>query len=138
MHEFQLIRHFFSTGTASREDVILGIGDDAALLRVPPGHNVVTAIATRQDPKGEQSPEVLGREVLRLSLTRLTALGATPAWFTLALTMPEADNDWLARFSQSLKELARDSGVALIGGDTTRGPWSVTIISNGYIPLSGA
>jgi len=135
MREFELIKHFFSTGTAQREDVILGIGDDAALLRIPPGFEVVTAIATLRDPMQQESPESLGRDTLRLSLDRLMEFGATPAWATLALTMPKADKDWLARFSHGMKALALHSHVSLIGGDTTQGPLSVTIVSNGYRPV---
>jgi len=132
MHEFELIEHFFSDGGTQRQDVLLGVGDDAALLQVPPGRKVVTAIATVQDPDKKQPPESLGEQVLALSLQRLRAAGATPAWVTLALTLPEFDRDWLECFSRTLRDLAHSSGVALIGGDTTRGPLSVTVVSNGY------
>nr|VFK54563.1 MAG: AIR synthase related protein, N-terminal domain [Candidatus Kentron sp. TUN]VFK56832.1 MAG: AIR synthase related protein, N-terminal domain [Candidatus Kentron sp. TUN]VFK57461.1 MAG: AIR synthase related protein, N-terminal domain [Candidatus Kentron sp. TUN] len=136
MHEFDLIRHFFSTGTTQREDVILGIGDDAALLRVPPNREIVTAITTIRDSQYKTSPELLGHHALSLSLRRLVDLGAMPAWVTLALTMPNVDEDWLARFSFSIKDLAMRSHVCLIGGDTTQGPLAITMISNGYIPIS--
>ncbi|VFN05434.1 MAG: thiamine-monophosphate kinase [Candidatus Kentron sp. G] len=131
MHEFELIGHFFSDGTAKREDVVLGIGDDAALLRVGTGQAIVTAINTVRDPMQKQSPEFLGRHALALSLHRLRDKQATPAWATLALTLHEIDENWLTRFSHGIKELARDSGVSLIGGDTTRGPLSITVIANG-------
>nr|VFK47720.1 MAG: thiamine-monophosphate kinase [Candidatus Kentron sp. TC]VFK61082.1 MAG: thiamine-monophosphate kinase [Candidatus Kentron sp. TC] len=136
MREFELIDHFFAEGTARREDVILGIGDDAALLRVPARQRVVTAITTVRDIPREESPESLGRRALRLSLDRLSDLGATPAWATLALTMPEADEDWLARFSAALKGLAKRFDVCLVGGDTTRGPLMITIICNGFVAVS--
>nr|VFK67399.1 MAG: AIR synthase related protein, N-terminal domain [Candidatus Kentron sp. UNK]VFK72765.1 MAG: AIR synthase related protein, N-terminal domain [Candidatus Kentron sp. UNK] len=132
MREFELIDHFFAEGTARRDDVILGIGDDAALLRVPPRQRVITAIATARNVSREESPESLGQRVLRLSLDRLWDLGATPAWATLALTMPEADEDWLARFSAGLKDLAKRFDVCLVGGDTTRGPLTITIVCNGF------
>nr|VFJ63285.1 MAG: thiamine-monophosphate kinase [Candidatus Kentron sp. FW]VFJ68943.1 MAG: thiamine-monophosphate kinase [Candidatus Kentron sp. FW] len=136
MHEFELIEHFFSTGTADREEVILGIGDDAALLRVPSDQKVVTAIATIRDPMRKESPESLGHRALDLSLGRLMDFGATPVWATLALTMPNVDRDWLRRFTHSIKDLARRSHVCLVGGDTTQGPLAITIVSNGYIPIS--
>ncbi|MBT8420248.1 MAG: hypothetical protein KJO08_05220, partial [Gammaproteobacteria bacterium] len=66
------------------------------------------------------------------SLRRLKDAGATPAWFTLALTLREIDEDWLMRFSHGMKRLARRAHVSLIGGDTTRGPLSVTVVANGF------
>nr|VFJ98193.1 MAG: AIR synthase related protein, N-terminal domain [Candidatus Kentron sp. H]VFJ98370.1 MAG: AIR synthase related protein, N-terminal domain [Candidatus Kentron sp. H]VFK03481.1 MAG: AIR synthase related protein, N-terminal domain [Candidatus Kentron sp. H] len=134
MHEFQLIARFFSEGAAKRDDVLLGVGDDAALLRVPEGQKVVTAMTTVRDPSRARSPASLGREALALPLRSLRDAGATPAWATLALTLPEADEDWLARFSHSLKTIARRCNVALVGGDTTRGPLSVTVVCNGLAP----
>nr|VFK80764.1 MAG: AIR synthase related protein, N-terminal domain [Candidatus Kentron sp. SD] len=136
MREFALIEHFFSTGTARRAEVILGIGDDAALLRVPPDQKLVTAIATARDPMRAEPPELLGRRALQDSLDRLRDLGATPAWATLALTMPEVDRDWLTRFSDAMKDLAKRSDVCLVGGDTTQGSLTVTVVSNGYLPIS--
>ncbi|MBT8419477.1 MAG: thiamine-phosphate kinase, partial [Gammaproteobacteria bacterium] len=80
MHEFELIEYFFSDGTANREDVVLGIGDDAALLQVPDDREIVTAVATVRNPTQAQSPESLGRQALAQSLRRLKDAGATPAW----------------------------------------------------------
>lgn len=134
MHEFELIQRFFSDGTARREEVVLGIGDDAALVRVNPGQDIVTAITTLRSPMPAQSPERLGRCALALPLRHLKDAGAVPAWATLALTLHEIDEDWLSRFSHGVKRLARRLHVSLIGGDTTHGPLSITVVAGGVLP----
>nr|VFJ67780.1 MAG: AIR synthase related protein, N-terminal domain [Candidatus Kentron sp. DK]VFJ68804.1 MAG: AIR synthase related protein, N-terminal domain [Candidatus Kentron sp. DK] len=148
MHEFQLIGAFFSGKGARRDDVLLGVGDDAALLQVPAMEGkepeIVTAMATLRPPPEvgpvypgpdrlpeKETPEFLGRRALGMCLRHLKASGAVPAWATLALTLPEADEAWLRRFSASLGKIARRARVSLVGGDTTRGALSITVVVNG-------
>ena len=136
MGEFQLIRHYFAGLTAGSEGVLLGIGDDAALLALPAGHELVvttdTLVAGRHFPEKTRAVDI-GWKALAVNLSDLAAMGATPRWFTLALTLPEQSADWLAGFSEGLKALADLHGVALVGGDTTRGPLSITITAMGLV-----
>lgn len=139
--EFELIERFFATGFGERDDVILGIGDDAALVRVPADRELVVAtdtlVAGVHFPQN-LPPEHLGYRVLAVNLSDLAAMGAEPAWCTLAITLPEAQERWLEQFSRGLRELARRHRVALIGGDTTRGPLTLTLQILGLVPTGCA
>lgn len=141
MDEFQLIRHYFASLTATAEGVALGIGDDAALLRVPTGQELVvttdTLVAGRHFPL-QTRPFDIGWKSLAVNLSDLAAMGATPRWFTLALTLPAPNADWLAGFSEGLKALADLHGVALVGGDTTRGPLAISITAMGLVTAGAA
>lgn len=141
MDEFQLIRHYFAGLTAEQSGVLLGIGDDAALLRLPPGEALVvttdTLVAGRHFPEQTAAFNV-GWKALAVNLSDLAAMGARPRWFTLALTLPESNADWLAGFSEGLKALADLHGVALVGGDTTRGPLSIGITAMGAVAAGDA
>jgi thiamine-monophosphate kinase len=110
--------------------VILSIGDDAALLRCPPGSDLVAAVDTlvegRHFPAGSE-PRSIGHRSLAVNLSDLAAMGATPAWATLALTLPSADRRWLERFSAGFMDLAAVHGVELVGGDTTAGPLTISV-----------
>jgi thiamine-monophosphate kinase len=132
--EFEIIDRFFrrpaeATGRM-RDDVILGIGDDAALLAVPAGMQLVAALDTlvegRHFPAGTAA-ESLGHRALAVNLSDLAAMGAKPAWFLLSLTMPEARAEFLENMSRGLRNLAQEHSVALVGGDTTAGPLSVSV-----------
>jgi len=134
--EFDLIREFFSNSTASRDDVILGVGDDCALLQPPAGMEM--AITTDTLVEGVHfspgtDPEALGHKSLAVNLSDLAAMGAQPSWVTLALTMPAGDPDWLKGFSRGFLTLAQKHHVALIGGDTTSGPLSITVTAHGFV-----
>ncbi len=139
--EFQLIQSWFSEPMQSkREDVILGIGDDCAI--VSPKQNLHLAFSIDTLVGGVHFPAhtsaaAIAHKALAVNLSDLAAMGATPAWFTLSLTLPEADEVWLEAFSGSLFSLASQFGISLIGGDTCRGPLSVTIQVCGYLPESG-
>jgi thiamine-monophosphate kinase len=137
MDEFELIRRYFARLTAPRADVALGIGDDAALLKPPRGHEVVvttdTLVAGRHFPE-DTDPQAVGWKALAVNLSDLAAMGAEPRWFTLALTLRMADPEWLAGFAAGLGAMAREGGVALVGGDTTQGPVSITITAMGTVP----
>lgn len=134
--EFDLIERFFHRATA-RVDVLLGVGDDAALLAVPPGQALVAATDTLVEGRhflAGAPPESVGHQALAVNLSDLAAMGAEPAWALLSLSMPDADADWLQRFADGLFALAGIYGVALVGGDTVRGPRVVTITALGFVP----
>jgi thiamine-monophosphate kinase len=142
--EFELIRRFFLRRDAARDarsGVILGIGDDAAVLELPPDTELIAAVDTivagRHFPEGTDARSI-GHRVLAVNLSDMAAMGATPAWATLSLTMPSADADWLERFSAGLWDLADANGVALVGGDTTRGPLTISVQILGYVPRGTA
>lgn len=136
MNEFNIIEKFFVKKN-NRSDVLLGIGDDAAIVSVPVHHELVittdTLVAGIHFDK-KISAKNLGYKSLAVNLSDLAAMGATPAWFTLALSMPNPDEKWLTDFSEGLFELASSFDVSLIGGDLTRGPLSITIGAFGFVP----
>ncbi len=142
MQEFALIEKYFAHPAQSlqqglREDVLLGIGDDAAVCQVPPGLALVTAVDTLVAGVHfplETRPEDIGYKALAVNLSDMAAMGAAPAWFTLALTLPNANEEWLAKFSAGLLEAAQPHKVALIGGDTTRGSLTISVQIMGFCP----
>jgi len=135
LSEFELIRRFFSP-PAGRSDVLLGVGDDCALLATPAGYALAVSIDTLVEGthflRGVD-PESLGHKALAVSLSDLAAMGAQPAWVTLALTLPHSDDLWLEAFSQGFSGLASAQGVELVGGDITRGPRSVSVQAHGFV-----
>jgi thiamine-monophosphate kinase len=142
--EFDLIQRFFGRNSAvqeARPGVVLGIGDDAALLRLPEGSDLVAAVDTivagRHFPLATGAHSI-GHRALAVNLSDMAAMGATPAWATLSLTMPSAAADWLQAFSTGLLDLAREHDVALVGGDTTRGPLTVSVQILGSVPRDAA
>jgi thiamine-monophosphate kinase len=140
--EFELIRRFFVRRDLGRESgVILGIGDDAAVLELPSGVDLVacvdTIVAGRHFLEGADA-RMIGHRALAVNLSDLAAMGATPAWATLALTMPSADADWLEKFAAGFLDLADAHAVALVGGDTTRGPLTVSVQILGSVPHGSA
>ena len=142
MDEFALIRrHFAGLSTAGASGVRLGIGDDAAILAPPPDHELLmtsdTLVAGRHFPLTTAAFDI-GWKALAVNLSDLAAMGAQPLWFLLALTVPSSDDDWLRGFAEGLGVLARDSGIALVGGDTTRGALSITITAVGCAPTGTA
>lgn len=141
MNEFSIINEYFADCTRKRDDVILGAGDDCALLVVPPAHELAVSIDTLVAGvhfAAEVDPAALGHKALAVGLSDLAAMGAEPAWATLALTLPEVERSWLARFSRGLSELAARYDVQLVGGDTTRGPLTVTLQLHGFVPQGKA
>lgn len=141
LSEFDIIRRYFSAAGARRADVIVGIGDDAAVVEVAADRQLVLAMDTLVSgvhfPE-ETRAEDIGYKALAVNLSDLAAMGAEPAWATLALTAPRNDPAWLAAFAAGFSELARAAGVQLIGGDTTRGPLTVTVQVHGYVPRGTA
>lgn len=139
MGEFELIRNFFAAAPCAQggEGVALGIGDDCALLAVPPGEQL--AISTDTLVAGVHfadpcDPFLLGQRSLAVAVSDLAAMGATPVAFTLALTLPAVTTDWLQAYARGLNLMAQSCGVALVGGDTTRGPLSLTMTVFGRVP----
>lgn len=137
LSEFDIIERFFRRPGRSRDDVLLGIGDDAALLAVPCDRELAVAVDTlvagRHFPPATPAFDI-GHKALAVNLSDLAAMGAEPAWATLALTLPEVDKAWLQSFADGFFALADRHGVQLVGGDTTRGPLSVTVQVHGLVP----
>ncbi|MGI2175672.1 thiamine-phosphate kinase [Shewanella ulleungensis] len=136
MKEFQLIEHYFRNKGQKRRDVELSIGDDCALVNPADNKSIAISCDTLVENVhflSDIPAHALGYKSLAVNLSDLAAMGAEPAWFTLALTLPSVDEPWLARFSEGLFEIAEYYGVALIGGDTTRGPRSISITINGQV-----
>jgi thiamine-monophosphate kinase len=138
LSEFDLIQRYFTRPTPG---ATLGVGDDAALLQV--GEGMELAISTDMLVSGthffpDADPYLLGHKTLAVNLSDLAAMGATPRWATLALSLPRADEDWLQRFSEGFFALADVYGVELVGGDTTRGPLNLSVTIMGEVPRGKA
>lgn len=135
MNEFDLISKYFSW-PLSDTSVVLGVGDDGAICDIESGYQLVTSIDTLiagvHFPKSTSAADI-AHKALAVNLSDMAAMGALPKHFTLALTLPEVDQSWLEDFSQSLQQLSTQSGVSLIGGDTTKGPLSIAISIVGWV-----
>ncbi len=134
MSEFDVIRQYFTRAPQHSE---LGVGDDAALIRVSP--NMELAISADMLVSGthffaEADPYQLGWKALAVNLSDMAAMGAQPKWATLAIALPNIDHAWLAEFSRGLFACADTFGVDLIGGDTTRGPLTISVQIMGEVP----
>lgn len=148
MGEFDLIRRYFAQpaaqlwgGAVAPPSLVLGIGDDCALLAPEPGQQL--AISSDMLVEGRHffadvDPATLGHKALAVNLSDLAAMGATPLGFTLALALPQADEAWLAAFSRGLLALAQQHRCPLVGGDTTRGPLNLCITVFGQVPAGQA
>jgi thiamine-monophosphate kinase len=138
--EFDLIREFFQRPPVDAA-VRLGIGDDAALLAVPAGHELVvttdTLVSGRHFPEATPAFDI-GWKALAVNLSDLAAMGAQARWVTLALTLPAADQEFLREFARGFFALAEREQVSLVGGDTTRGPLSLTVTALGLVPAGRA
>jgi thiamine-monophosphate kinase len=136
--EFELIRRFFTPRTSH---TVLAGGDDAALITVTPGFELAVStdmlIAGRHFFENAE-PYGIGHKSLAVNLSDLAAMGARPGWVTLSLALPQADADWLERFSLGFLELARAHDVDLIGGDTTRGPLAICVQIMGEVAAGKA
>lgn len=134
--EFSLIEQYFSHLTTERADVTLGIGDDCALLQCSAGKELAVSIDTLVEGVhffADVEPHALGYKALAVNLSDLAAMGADPAWFTLALTLPDYNSAWLKGFSSGLAKAAKATGIQLVGGDTTRGPLTISIQVHGLV-----
>lgn len=136
MKEFELINKFLTKEAGKRDDVILGIGDDCAILR--PSKNYDIAVSTDSLVAGvhfppNTAPYDIGYKTLAANLSDLAAMGAEPCWATLALTLPEINAAWLKEFCAGFFTLLKQYNMQLIGGDTTRGPLSLTAQVYGFL-----
>ncbi|MAF84434.1 MAG: thiamine-phosphate kinase [Gammaproteobacteria bacterium] len=136
MDEFALIEQFFTGRGVCRDDVLLGIGDDAAITC--PDNNFELVIATDTICEGTHflpgtPPQALGHRCLAVNLSDLAAMGAEPLWCALALSLPKAEPDWVRQFADGFFAIADRFGMALIGGDTVCGPLAVTVTVHGRV-----
>ncbi len=136
MDEFSLIDTYFKVITHYREDVIFGIGDDAACLHVPPGMQLLVSCDTLVADVhflSTWSAYDIAYKAVMVNVSDIAAMGGSPCWLTLALTLPTLDEKWLQQFSQGLRDALNQYQIALIGGDTTRGPLSITLTIHGLV-----
>lgn len=139
--EFSLIKQYFSRQQVQRQDVDLAIGDDCALVQAPVNSQI--AISTDSLVAGthflaDADPKKVAYKALASNISDLAAMGATPTWVSLALTMPKPDEAWLKSFCDGFFELADRHQIQLIGGDTTKGPLSITLTIQGTVPQGQA
>ncbi|WP_448210861.1 thiamine-phosphate kinase [Colwellia sp. MEBiC06753] len=138
MKEFDLIKRYFAEQPVQRKDVLIGIGDDCAIVAPDGKHHI--AITTDTLVAGvhffEDAPaRAIGHKSIAVSLSDLAAMGAEPSWISLAITLPNIDESWVAEFCAGVFELAEYYNVQLIGGDTTAGPLSITVTAQGLTSL---
>jgi thiamine-monophosphate kinase len=142
MAEFNLIE-WLGTQVSGQErsDILLGIGDDAAILSPKAGHDLVVTADTMVEGVHflpGTSANSLGHKSLAVSLSDIAAMGAEPCWALVTLTMPSLDERWFQDFAQGLLALAREHGVSLVGGDTTQGPLAITTVVHGQLTHGAA
>lgn len=138
LSEFELIRRFFTHRTPG---AVLGVGDDAALVRVKSGTELAISADMLLEGRHflpDADPKQLGHKALAVNLSDMAAMGAKPRWVTLALALPRVDPRWLGAFARGFMTLARAHRVELIGGDTTRGPLSICVQIMGEVPKGQA
>jgi thiamine-monophosphate kinase len=135
--EFRLIDRIRELTAQPRDDVRIGIGDDAAVLAPPSGKELAVAIDTLVEgvhfPSGTAAADI-GWKALAVNLSDLAAMGASPAWALLALTLPSADAAFVEGFAEGFAKLAQPHRLALVGGDTTRGPLTISVAVHGFVP----
>lgn len=137
MNEFALIRDYFTRPSFVRKDVILGVGDDAAITQVPQGQYLATTTDTLLEGVHflpDASPQAIAHKAIAVNLSDLAAMGAEPAWINLSLSIPHVDENWLRAFSSKIDELTQYFSIQLIGGDTVKGKTAVTITAQGFVP----
>ena len=136
--EFELIDRFFRRPCRS---AVLGVGDDAALLRPSLGCEIAVSVDMLVAGRHffeDVDPESLGHKTLAVNLSDMAAMGATPRWALLAGALPQARSEWLAAFARGFFALADAHGVELVGGDTTRGPLTLCVTIIGEVPQGQA
>lgn len=136
--EFDIIDEFFTPGECNPELIAVGIGDDAAIINTNPDEQLVISVDTLNIGvhfPAQSSAYDVGYKALAVNLSDMAAMGAEPKWFTLALSLPSVDKAWLNEFSQGMLSLAAEHRICLIGGDTTKGPLSITVQIAGTVPV---
>lgn len=141
MGEFEIIERYFSHLGGAGSDIILGVGDDCAIVSPPPGQHLCCSMDAMVEGVHfpvAYAPRYIARRALGAALSDLAAMGAKPSHFTLSLTMPDADASWLEAFASGLAHLAHQTEISLIGGDLTAGPLTVVIQVHGWVPAGQA
>lgn len=141
MGEFELIAQCFSQAGRCRTDVVIGVGDDGAVVQVRDGFDLVVTTDTMVEGIHffpDVDPRALGHKLVAVNVSDLAAMGAEPAWLSLAITLPKVEDAWLQAFAEGLSETADYYNCQLIGGDTTRGPLTLTVIAKGFVPRGKA
>jgi thiamine-monophosphate kinase len=136
--EFDVIARYF---TRPAKNAVLGVGDDCALVQLSRGMELAVSVDTMVSGTHffpDVDPETLGHKALAVNLSDMAAMGAMPYWAMLALTLPKVDHDWLAAFAKGFFDLADEFEVSLVGGDTTRGPLTLTVTIMGEVPVGAA
>ena len=137
MNEFSLIEQFFKPFPVKRKEVLFGIGDDAACLQIPKGNDVLVSTDTLVSGVhflSEWEPYDIACKAVMVNISDMAAMAAEPCWATLALTLPELNQEWLESFARGLNASFNEFNVDLIGGDTTHGPLSITLTIMGMVP----
>jgi len=141
MGEFDLIAKYFAQAGVKRADTSLSVGDDGAVLQVREGYDLVVTTDTMVCGTHffpDVDPRALGHKLVTVNISDLAAMGAEPSWLSLAITLPALDEAWLAEFAAGLHETADYYNCQLVGGDTTRGPLSLTMMAKGLVPRGKA
>ncbi|MFT4927950.1 MAG: thiamine-monophosphate kinase [Phenylobacterium sp.] len=141
MKEFELIKRYFAAQQLSRKDVEVGIGDDAAIINVPENSQLVVTTDTLNVGVHffeNIDPAALGHRAVAVNLSDIAAMGADPAWISIAITLPQVDEAWIKAFTDGIFEICEYYNVQVIGGDTTQGPLSITITAHGLVPKGKA
>jgi len=141
MNEFSLIKTYFEAIASPREDVLFGIGDDAACVQVPEDMDLLISVDTLVEGihfLKEWDAYDIALRAVNVNVSDMVAMAATPCWITLAITLPIIDPSWLKRFSLGLSDALRFYRIALIGGDTTKGPLTISLTIHGVAPKGRA
>jgi len=142
MSEDQLIKHYFQTPMShSAEGVTLGIGDDCAILDVPVGHQLLSSVDSLLEGVHfpiNYHPKDLASRAVAVCVSDLAAMGAQARWISLALSLPRQDKQWLQEFSNSFHQACEFYDISLIGGDTVKGPLSISLTVMGIVETGKA
>ena len=139
--EFELINKYFKNLTDDDSSVQCGIGDDAAIVRIPHDMEVALSIDTLLEDThfpAETQPSDIAYKSLAVNLSDMAAMGAVPKWVLLSISIPEENEDWIEKFVSGFLELAKPHSISLIGGDISRGPLSITVQIQGLLPTGSA
>ena len=141
LSEFALIKKYFQNLTDDDSSVQCGIGDDAAVIQIPHNMEIVLSIDTLLEEThfpADTLPSDIAYKALAVNLSDMAAMGAVPKWVLLSISLPESDEVWLEQFASGFLELAKQHSLSLVGGDTSRGPLSITIQIQGLVPTGKA
>ncbi|MCH8536894.1 MAG: thiamine-phosphate kinase [Alkalimonas sp.] len=137
MGEFEVIQRYFADSGRHRSDTLLGVGDDGAVLQLRDGYDLVVTTDTMVAGTHffpDVDPRALGHKLVAVNISDLAAMGAEPAWLSLAMTLPKVDDDWIKAFAAAFSETADYYNCQLVGGDTTRGPLTLSVVAKGQVP----